>query len=48
MRMRLRKKGLFIPSSIVRASAGAVTAVLVLIALTELPEMRRYLKLKSM
>ena len=46
--MRMRKKGLFIPAGVVRASAGAVTAVLVLIALTELPEMRRYLRLKSM
>ncbi|WP_265579806.1 DUF6893 family small protein [Streptomyces spongiae] len=44
----MRKRGLLIPSNIVRASVGAFTAVLVLVALTELPEMRRYLKLKSM
>lgn len=42
------RKGLFIPAGAVRASVGALTAVLVLIALTELPEARRYFRLKSM
>lgn len=43
-----KKKGLFIPSRVVRTSVGVVSAVLVLLALSELPEARRYFKLKSM
>jgi hypothetical protein len=42
------KNGIFIPRTVVRAAVGAVSAVLVLIALSELPEARRYLRLKSM
>jgi hypothetical protein len=42
------KNGIFIPAGVVRAAVCAVTAVLVVITLTELPEVRRYLRLKSM
>ncbi|MFI6033560.1 DUF6893 family small protein [Streptomyces sp. NPDC051315] len=42
------EKGIFIPARVVKAAVGAVSAVLVLIALAELPEARRYLRLKSM
>ena len=42
------KNGIFIPAGVVRAAVGAVTALLVLITLSELPEARRYLRLKSM
>ncbi|MFF3336297.1 DUF6893 family small protein [Streptomyces sp. NPDC002888] len=42
------RKGIFIPANVVKATVGAVSAALVLIALTELPEARRYLKLKGM
>ncbi|MFD7133618.1 DUF6893 family small protein [Streptomyces sp. NPDC059894] len=42
------KRGIFIPAGVVRAVVGAVGAAAVLIALTELPEVRRYIKLKTM
>ncbi|WP_367325540.1 hypothetical protein [Streptomyces sp. HUAS ZL42] len=42
------KEGIFIPASVVRAAVGVVSTVLFMIALTELPEARRYFKLKSM
>ncbi|MFD2686535.1 DUF6893 family small protein [Streptomyces phyllanthi] len=42
------EKGIHIPGNVVRTTVGAVAAVLILLALSELPEARRYLKLKSM
>jgi hypothetical protein len=42
------KNGIFIPAHVVRTTVGVVTAVLALFALTEIPEARRYYKLKTM
>ncbi|MDN0199199.1 hypothetical protein [Streptomyces sp. S.PNR 29] len=44
----MNKNGLFLPANVVRTTVGTVAAVLVLIALNELPEARRYLRLRSM
>lgn len=42
------KKGIFIPAHVVRTSVGVLAAALVAITLLEAPEVRRYIKLKTM
>ncbi|MFH8803372.1 DUF6893 family small protein [Streptomyces sp. NPDC017936] len=42
------RNGIFVPAHVVRAVVGAVGAAAVVIALAELPGMRRYVKLRSM
>ncbi|WP_162931340.1 DUF6893 family small protein [Streptomyces sporangiiformans] len=48
MNPAVKKKGIFIPSNVVKATVGTVAAVLVVIALAEVPEARRYFRLKAM
>ncbi|MFH8370216.1 DUF6893 family small protein [Streptomyces sp. NPDC018031] len=42
------RNGIFIPPAVVRAVAGAVAATVLALVLSELPEARRYLRMKAM
>lgn len=42
------RHGFFIPAAVVRLALGALTALVVAVVVAEAPEVKRYLKLKSM
>jgi len=42
------RKGIFIPANVVRTAVGVFAAALVAMTLFEAPEVRRYIKLKTM
>ncbi len=42
------RNGVFVPAPVVRAAAGALVVMLVVISMSEAPALRRYYRLKSM
>lgn len=42
------RKGVFIPATAVRAAVATVTVAVLAIVVSEIPELRRYLRLRSM